>query len=83
MRDQSEQTRLSVTPASLIQSHHMLSALTATERQRLLALATTKRYRPGDWPTSEPKAFDPQGTVTIYEEVPPDEKPPDYPPPPH
>jgi CRP-like cAMP-binding protein len=37
-----------LTPEALMQSHHLLSALTQAERQRLLALASVKRYRPGE-----------------------------------
>lgn len=37
------------------------------------------RYRPGDWPTSDPGIFDPAKSVTIYESVPPEYLPPQYP----
>jgi hypothetical protein len=38
-----------------------------------------KRYLPGEHPTTEPKAFDPKGTVTIYEKPPPQDARPCYP----
>ncbi|MEA3055430.1 MAG: hypothetical protein QOD30_862, partial [Actinomycetota bacterium] len=41
------------------------------------------RYLPGKHPTTDPKAFDPAGTVTVYDKPPPGEESPDYPPPPH
>ncbi len=34
-------------------------------------VAGGKRYTPGTWPTTEPAAFDPEGTVLMYEERPP------------
>lgn len=37
------------------------------------------RYRPGDWPTSDPGIFDPAKSVTIYETVPKAYLPPQYP----
>ena len=37
-----------------------------------------QRYLPGEW-TGDLKVFDPAGTVTIYEELPPGEQPKDYP----
>jgi len=37
-----------------------------------------RRYLLGDWPEEEFKAFDEEGTSTIYDEVPEDERPPDY-----
>ena len=37
-----------------------------------------KRYLPGEHPKSEPKAFDPEGTVTVYSETPPSDTPPEY-----
>jgi hypothetical protein len=40
-----------------------------------------KRYLPGDWP-EDLKVFDPAGTTTVYEELPPGEAPPDVPSPP-
>jgi hypothetical protein len=40
-----------------------------------------KRYKPGEWPEHDTKAFDPAGAVAIYDEVPADEAAPDYPPP--
>jgi Periplasmic binding protein len=36
------------------------------------------RFLPGAWPT-ESRLFDPESSVTIFEEPPPDEAPPDYP----
>ncbi|MEX2539955.1 MAG: hypothetical protein WD646_15010 [Actinomycetota bacterium] len=42
-------------------------------------VAGGKRYLPGKWPTTEPKAFDPAGTVTIYNQPPPVDKWPCYP----
>ncbi len=38
-----------------------------------------KRYLPGEWPEEELRMFDPEGTVTIFDEAPPEEAPPDYP----
>jgi hypothetical protein len=38
------------------------------------------RYLPGSWPETAPRVFDPEGSVTIYEEAPPGEGVPDYPP---
>ena len=40
-----------------------------------------KRYRLGEW-TSDTKAFDKDGAVVIYDQLPPSETPPSYPPPP-
>jgi hypothetical protein len=40
-----------------------------------------KRYRLGEW-TSDTKAFDKNGAVVIYDQLPPSETPPSYPPPP-
>jgi hypothetical protein len=40
-----------------------------------------KRYLPGQWPTTDSKAFDPAGAVTIYTTPPPGEAPKSYPPP--
>ncbi|MCX7620473.1 MAG: ABC transporter substrate-binding protein [Acidimicrobiales bacterium] len=40
-----------------------------------------RRYLLGQWPESPPKAFDPEGAVTLYREVPPADEPPSYPPP--
>ncbi len=37
-----------------------------------------QRYRPGEIPPGAPRAFDIEGTVTIYEERPPEESTPDY-----
>lgn len=37
-----------------------------------------KRYLPGEWPTTSPKVFDPDGAVAIYEELPPGIERPDY-----
>jgi len=37
-----------------------------------------KRYLPGEHPTSDPKAFDPAGTVTVYDSVPDSDKTPEY-----
>lgn len=36
------------------------------------------RYLPGSWPSSDPKAFDPAGTVTVYDEPPPQDRAPSY-----
>jgi hypothetical protein len=38
-----------------------------------------RRYLPGEHPTGDPKAFDRNGTVTMYQERPPADRPPDYP----
>lgn len=38
-----------------------------------------QRYLPGEMPETEANVFDEEGTVTIYEEVPEDQRPPDYP----
>lgn len=40
-----------------------------------------RRYLLGDWP-DELKVFDPEGTTTVYQELPPGEEPADVPPPP-
>ena len=37
-----------------------------------------KRYLVGEWPEEDFRAFDEEGTSTIYEEVPESEAPPDY-----
>lgn len=37
------------------------------------------RYLPGEWPTEDVRAFDPEGAVDFYEEPPEGEAPPDYP----
>jgi len=37
------------------------------------------RYLPGEWPTTDSKAFDPEGAVARYTERPASELPPDYP----
>jgi hypothetical protein len=41
-----------------------------------------ERYMPGEWPTDPLPFFNPEGTVTIYSERPPDFQPPEYPSPP-
>ena len=38
-----------------------------------------RRYRIGEWPEEDTRAFDPDGAVDFYEEPPPGEAPPDYP----
>ncbi len=38
-----------------------------------------KRYVLGQWPTTDPKVFDPDGAVALYRELPPTDKTPDYP----
>jgi hypothetical protein len=38
-----------------------------------------KRYFPGEWPSTRPKAFDPKGTVTIYQKPPAADQWPCYP----
>ena len=38
-----------------------------------------RRYMPGQWPRTNPRVFDPAGTVTVHENYPPGEAPPDYP----
>ncbi len=38
-----------------------------------------RRYLPGQWPTAEASAFNPQGSVTLYDQRPAEDKPPDYP----
>lgn len=40
-----------------------------------------RRYLPGEYPTGEPRFFDPAGTVTQFTTWPDHEQPPDYPPP--
>jgi hypothetical protein len=40
-----------------------------------------QRYLLGEWPTGDPKVFDPDGAVALYREVPPSDRQPDYPPP--
>lgn len=40
------------------------------------------RYLPGQHPSTDPKAFVMEGTVTVYDTPPPGEESPDYPPPP-
>ncbi|HYF44693.1 MAG TPA: hypothetical protein VD926_00690, partial [Acidimicrobiales bacterium] len=37
------------------------------------------RYKLGEWPEEDTRAFDPEGAITIYEEAPEGESPPDYP----
>ena len=37
-----------------------------------------KRYLVGEWPEEDFRAFDEEGTSTIYDEVPESEAPPDY-----
>lgn len=37
-----------------------------------------KCYLPGDW-AEETRAFETEGAVAVYDEVPPGEAPPDYP----
>lgn len=39
------------------------------------------RYRRGEWPKTDPGLFDRSKGVTIYEEIPPEDRPPRYPPP--
>lgn len=39
------------------------------------------RYAPGAWPDTEPDVFDPDGSVTMYDELPEDDAVGDYPPP--
>jgi hypothetical protein len=38
-----------------------------------------KRYLPGQHPTSDPRVFDPNGSPTMLDAVPPNERAPDYP----
>jgi hypothetical protein len=38
-----------------------------------------RRYRLGEWPEEDTRAFDPEGAVTVYDEAPPGEEAPDYP----
>jgi len=40
-----------------------------------------RRYLPGQWPSHDTRAFDPNGAVTVYAKPPPSETPRDYPPP--
>lgn len=40
-----------------------------------------KRYKPGEWPERDTRAFDRAGAVALYDEVPESEAAPDYPPP--
>ncbi len=40
-----------------------------------------RRYLPGAWPESDTRAFDPEGAVALYDELPESEARPDYPPP--
>jgi hypothetical protein len=37
-----------------------------------------KRYRFGQWPTSDPNVFNPEGAITKYDEVPPEDRYPEY-----
>ena len=37
------------------------------------------RYRIGEWPEEDTRAFDPDGAVAFYESPPEGEEPPDYP----
>ncbi len=37
-----------------------------------------RRYIPGQWPTSNPRVFDPAGTALIHQKYPPGEEPPQY-----
>lgn len=37
-----------------------------------------KRYRPGDWPETDPNVFDAADTLTVLSEVPPEEAAPDF-----
>lgn len=37
-----------------------------------------KRIRPGAWPNTDTKAFDPDGTVTVYQDLPAADRPPKY-----
>lgn len=37
-----------------------------------------RRIRPGAWPVTEPKAFKTDGTVTVYDKLPPEDRPPQY-----
>ena len=41
-------------------------------------VAGGKRYSYGTWPTSEPSVFNPQGAVTKYDRVPPEDQYPNY-----
>jgi len=38
-----------------------------------------QRYKLGEWPEEDSRAFDPEGAVTIYDEAPEGEAPPEYP----
>ena len=38
-----------------------------------------KRYRPGEWPKTDPGLFDRSKGITIYEEIPAEDRPPRYP----
>ena len=38
-----------------------------------------ERYLPGEWPSEQLAIFDPENSVALYEERPPDEEVPDYP----
>jgi hypothetical protein len=38
-----------------------------------------QRYKLGEWPEEDTRAFDTEGAVAFYEEAPPGESPPDYP----
>lgn len=40
-----------------------------------------RRYLPGEHPSTPTKAFQPEGTVTVYQDYPDGDRPPDYPPP--
>jgi hypothetical protein len=37
-----------------------------------------RRYIPGQWPRTNPRVFDPAGTILIHEKYPPGEEPPSY-----
>ncbi len=42
-------------------------------------VARGRRYNAGDWPSSEPRMFDPVDAVTAYDSIPPRDQPPAYP----
>jgi hypothetical protein len=42
-------------------------------------VAGGRRWLPGRQPTADTAAFDPAGSVTVYDEPPPSDRPPSYP----
>ncbi len=44
-----------------------------------MKVAGGRRYNPGDWPSTDPKVFNPDGAVVKYDDYPKGEHPPQYP----